>query len=203
MEGEVKISHYNFLKATVLAKIDPLGHGAPTQRESFDVQRGNPRAMPIMIKKRKDRSTYKKRQTRSAGSKKYATKKPDDKCTESNKKMVSYVNANRVGIESIGIIETRLNPELHHHPEPLPHLEGKEYGYGICCYLCRWATGKKYTAQWYYCENCNTVLCFWCNKSWHSVQDLAGVKDVMCREILLRKNAKGNSVVGIFHANKP
>ena len=49
---------------------------------------------------------------------------------------------------------------------------------------------------------CNTVLCVWCNKSWHSVQDLAGVKDVLCQEILLHKNAKGNSIEGSFHANK-
>ena len=63
------MSHYDFLKAIVLAKVDLLGHGAPTQRESFAVQRGHPRTMSRIIKKRKDRSTCKKRQTRSAGSK--------------------------------------------------------------------------------------------------------------------------------------
>ena len=76
MEGEVPMSHYDIHNAIVLAKVDRLGHGAPTQRESFAVQRGDPRAMSRMIKKRKDRSTYKKRQTRSAGSKIYATKQP-------------------------------------------------------------------------------------------------------------------------------
>ena len=57
MEGEVPMSHYEFCKAIVLAKVDILGNGAPTQCESFDVQRGEPRAMSRMIKKRKDRST--------------------------------------------------------------------------------------------------------------------------------------------------
>ena len=56
--------------------------------------------------------------------------------------------------------------------------------------------------QLYYCEDCNTVLCVWCNKYWNSVQDLAGVNEVLCREILLRKNAKGNTVIGRFNANK-
>ena len=69
MEGEVPMSNYEFCKAIFLAEVDLLGHGAPTQRDSFSVQRGDPRAMSRMIKKRKDRSTYKKRQTRSAGSK--------------------------------------------------------------------------------------------------------------------------------------
>ena len=35
MEGEVPMSPYDFRKAIVLAKVDPLGHGAPTQREAF------------------------------------------------------------------------------------------------------------------------------------------------------------------------
>ena len=79
--------HYDFCKAIVLTKVDTLGHGAPTQREYFSVQRGDPRSMSIMIKKRKDRSTYKKRQNRSDGSKIYATKKPADKSPEAKKKM--------------------------------------------------------------------------------------------------------------------
>ena len=86
MEGEVKMSNYEFRKAIVLAKFDPFGHGAPMQRESFAVQRGNPRAMSRIIKKRKDRSTYKKRQTRSAGSKRYATKQPGAKLQVAKKK---------------------------------------------------------------------------------------------------------------------
>ena len=76
MEGEVPMSHYDFRKAIVLSRVDPLGHGAPTHRESFAVQRGDPRAMSRMIKKRKDRSNYKKHQTRSTGSKRYATNQP-------------------------------------------------------------------------------------------------------------------------------
>ena len=191
-----------FVKAIVLAKVDPLVHGAPTQRDSFAIQRGDPRAMSRMIKKCKDRSTYKKRQTRSVGSKRYATKQPDDKFPEAKKKMVTCITANRVGIESIGMSATRLNSNLPHHPEPLPHLEGKSYGYGRCCYLCRCETGNKYMAHFYYCEDCNIVLCVLCNKSWHSVQYIAGVKDVLCQEILLRNNSKGNSVVGRFRANK-
>ena len=57
-------------------------------------------------------------------------------------------------------------------------------------------------AQLSNCAYCNTVLCVCCNKSWHGVQDLVVVKDVLCQEILLHKNAKGNSIEGSFHANK-
>ena len=49
--------HYDFHKATVLANVDPLGHGAPNQSDYFAVQRGDPRDMLRMIKKRKYRST--------------------------------------------------------------------------------------------------------------------------------------------------
>ena len=98
MEGEVPKSLYEFCKAIVLANFDPLGNSAPTQRESFAVQRGEPRAMPIIINKRKDRSTYKKRHTRSSGSKIYATKQPDAKCPAIKKKMGTYVTDNHVGI---------------------------------------------------------------------------------------------------------
>ena len=54
IEGEVPMSHYDFLKAIVLAKVDPLGLSAPTQREYFVFQRGDPRAISRIIKKRKD-----------------------------------------------------------------------------------------------------------------------------------------------------
>ena len=133
--GWVPMSHYEFSKAIVLAKIDPLGHGATTQRESFAVQRGDPRTMSRIIKKLKYRSTYKKLHTRSAGSKIYTTKQPDAKCPAAKKKMVTYVTANRAGIELIGMSAKRLDLKLPRHPEPLPHLEEKEYGYERCCYF--------------------------------------------------------------------
>ena len=99
MEGEVPMSNYDFCKAIVLAKVDPLVHGAPTQHESFAVQGGKPRAMSRMIKNHRDSSTYKKRHTRSTGSKIYATKQPAAKLPAEKKKMGTYVTANRVGIE--------------------------------------------------------------------------------------------------------
>ena len=74
MEGYVPMYHFDFCKAIVLVKVDPLRHGAPTQRELFAVQRGDPRAMSRIIKNHKDRSTYNKSQTRYAGSKIYAAK---------------------------------------------------------------------------------------------------------------------------------
>ena len=112
MEGEVPMSRYDFRKAIVLDKVDLLGHGAPTQRESFSVQRGDPRAMSRMIKKRKDRSTYKKRHTRSAGSKIYATKQPASKCPAAKKKIGTYVTDNRVAIESIWNECNAVEPEV-------------------------------------------------------------------------------------------
>ena len=104
--------------------------------------------MSRIIKKRKDRSTYKKRQTRSAGSKIYATNHPDAKCPVSKKKMGTYVTDNRVGIELIGMSATRLNPKLSHHPEPLPHLEGKAYWYVRSCFC---VDGKLGVSTWHSC----------------------------------------------------
>ena len=49
---------------------------------------------------------------------------------EEKKKMGNYVTDNRFGIELVVMSETRLNPKLTHHPEPLPNLEGNAYGYG-------------------------------------------------------------------------
>ena len=93
------MSHYDFHKAIFLAKIDPLGYGAPMQCDYFYVQRDDPRDTLRMIKKRKDRSTYKKRQTRSAGSKRYATNQPAVKFPAAKNKMGTYVTANRISIE--------------------------------------------------------------------------------------------------------
>ena len=115
--------------------------------------------------------------------------------------MGTYVTANRVGIELIGISATQLKPKLPHHPKPLPHLEGKAYGYGICFSLCRWATGNNSMEIFSYCADFNTLFCVWCNNSCHIVQYLAGIKEVMFQEILLSRNAKGNTVICIFNAN--
>ena len=38
MEDKEPMSHYDFRKAIVLDKVDPKGHGAPTQRESIAFQ---------------------------------------------------------------------------------------------------------------------------------------------------------------------
>ena len=67
--------------------------------------------------------------------------------------MGTYVTSNRVGIELIGMSATMLNPKLPHHPEQLPHLEGKAYGYRIWCSLYIWSTGNKYMSQLYYCAD--------------------------------------------------
>ena len=87
-----------FIKVIVLDKVDPLGHSSSMQRDYFAAQRGDPRSVPIMIKNCKCRSTYKNRQTRSAGSKIYATNQPAAKCPTSKNKMGTYFTANRVGI---------------------------------------------------------------------------------------------------------
>ena len=137
MEVEVQIYHYDFRKAIFLARVDPLVHGAPTQCESFAVQRDDPRSMSIMINKRKYRSTCKNIQTRSSVSKIYTTNQPSAKCPAAKKKMGTYFTANPVGVESIEMSAIGLNPKLPHRPETLPHLEGKAYGYRRCCYLCR------------------------------------------------------------------
>ena len=129
IEGKVPMSHYEFRNAIVLAKVNPLGHGVPAQCEYLAVRRGDLKAMSRMIKKIKDRSTYKKRHTRSSGSKIYSTKQPADKLTAAKKKMGTYVTDNPVGIESIGMSAMRLNPKLPHHPKLLLHLEEKAYGY--------------------------------------------------------------------------
>ena len=199
MEGKHAMSHYDFRKAIVLAKVDPLGHGSRTQRESIAFQRGNPKVMPRVVNKRANKAAestrmLSMRNVRSARARPRATGRSKAKAPKEQRG--TYVTANRVARGQTHMSSMRLNTSLCHHPIPLPFLLGKPYGYGKCCSLCRWATGNKYTAQLSCCVDCDTILCVWSHKTFHTVKDLVDVKHVLYREILTRKHAKENTTQG-------
>ena len=80
---------------------------------------------------------------------------------------------------------------------PLP-IEGGLKKTGKYCALCRWATGKKVSAQLSRCESCGIHLCVWCFKPFHTLGDLEAEKETLCAEIE-RRRASG---VGAKRAKK-
>ena len=95
--------------------------------------------------------------------------------------------------DSCSIFHTmQLNPHVCYLPVPVT----QEKRGNKCCAMCRWATGKNYTAHVSSCEGCNVVLCVWCFKSFHTVKDLEARRDMICLEIVARKNSWGLSSSG-------
>jgi hypothetical protein len=165
--GKTPLTHYNFRKAAILAKINPGEYGTPKQQQSVAFQRGDHRGMP-----------------RGGGSKRSVANSVD---TANDFIHGRYMTS--ASLASTGSIfnEMRLNPTLCHLPVP---VEERCHS-SKCCTLCRWATGKKYKAQVSWCEACSVALCVWCFKSFHTVVDLQLKKDMFCLEIVARKQMPG------------
>ena len=79
--------------------------------------------------------------------------------------------------------DLRLDQSLCHLPVPTEAKSGQR----PACAMCRWATGNQFRAQVSYCVSCNTVLCVWCYKTFHTVENLEEKKDAIGLEILRRK----------------
>jgi len=167
------MSHYEFPKAIVLAKICPQEYSAPKQRESIPFQRGDHRGQR--------RSSSSVRSLAMCDAMSASTARAVTATRAKKAKTASaYVTAVQVKDRSSVLHGKRLNPVLSHLPSPVVRA-------GDACTLCRWATGNKYRAQISHCDDCNVTLCVWCYKTFHTVEDLEAQKGAMCVEILARK----------------
>lgn len=149
--GKTAMSHYVFRKKVVLAKICLLKHGAPVQKQSVAKQR------------REHRAFYRQASKRSRDESEEMSTCSSKKAKVGAGKAV-YVSASRIKSASSKFNMVRLNTSKSHLPSPALRAEGR-----TCCALCRWATGKNYSAQLLRCENYNAHLCMWCYKSYHTV----------------------------------
>ena len=152
--GKKPMSHYEFRKAFVLAKICRAKYG-PGKR----------------------RSTKLTKRQRTASS----VRSEKELCTpvESAKVLAPYLNAVAVKKGSGGLCEQRLDMSRVHMPEPLETYEK----HGKCCTLCRWATGKKLATMLSKCDTCGAHLCVWHFKLFHTVEDLQAVKGEIADEV--------------------
>jgi len=179
-KGMKALSHYDFRMQVVLAKICPAKYGSSKQKLSIAFQRGDYRALSRTGGS--ITSNTASTSSRSSNAKRASTIPPNPTPKKTRRPQITalrlcdmYSQANT----------RRLNDELQHLAEP----ESRNTG-GKCCSLCRYATGKKYSAQLLTCKDCNVSLCMWCFKPFHTLTDLTKEKRRLCKQILARKNPK-------------
>ena len=127
--GRTPMSHYEFCKAIVLAKICPQEYSAPKQRESIPFQRGDHRGQR--------RSSSSVRSLAMCDAMSASTTRAVTATRAKKAKTASaYVTAVQVKDRSSVLHGKRLNPVLSHLPSPVVQV-------GDACTRCRWATGNK------------------------------------------------------------
>lgn len=187
-KGLKPMSHYDFQKKIVLAKICPTLHGAKKQRGTIASQRGDQRSAASSSRGRSKRSSE------TVASATRAATKP---------KIESVVTTwQRVKDDTSDFNRSRLDQSAPHFPKPVDNEKR-----GKCCALCRYAAGKKLRANLLCCSRCNVYLCAWCFKSFHTLPSISAAKDNICAEINERTEAKkektkANKRKGAFKGNK-
>mmetsp|Transcript_15963 Transcript_15963/g.27150 ORF Transcript_15963/g.27150 Transcript_15963/m.27150 type:complete len:228 (+) Transcript_15963:309-992(+) len=187
-KGLKPMSHYDFQKKIVLAKICPTLHGAKKQRGTIASQRGDQRSAASSSRGRSKRSSE------TVASATRAATKP---------KIESVVTTwQRVKDDTSDFNRSRLDQSAPHFPKPVDNEKR-----GKCCALCRYAAGKKLRANLLCCSRCKVYLCAWCFKSFHTLPSISAAKDNICAEINERTEAKkektkANKRKGAFKGNK-
>ena len=110
--------------------------------------------------------------------------------THPKKQAICVVTAVCVADESSLLHTIRLDRSLPHFPTPVVQDNN-----GKCCAVCRWATGNKYKAQLSYCDDCNTTLCVWCYKTYHTEVHLDSRREELGDKIIARKVAKSKNKI--------
>ena len=175
MKGKTPMNHYKFLEKLILAKICPREHGSPRRRGlSVAAQRGDKQSLGGRGHSKKRNSTSSSKRTAADSVSTASKRKPP----------ATYVTSARVSNPSHLFHSMRLNRDVCHMPGPVVKSAS---GLAPSCALCRWATGKQFREQVSYCESCSTVLCVWCYKRFHTVEDLEGKREDICNGILNRK----------------
>ena len=180
MNGKTPPTHYEFRRDIILAKICPLGFGSGKQRGTVPFQRGDHRAQP-----------------RKTSSKRYELLVVTMESTASvatSTKRGACATGKRMEDSGKVFQGTRFDRDLCHLAVPAIK--------NVNCAVCRWATGNQYRAQVAHCEACDVNLCVWCNKTFHTEQDLGAKKDEICAEILARTVPKRNARKAAKRARK-
>jgi ribosomal protein L37AE/L43A len=172
IKGLKPMSHYDFRKMIVLAKICPTLHGAKKQQGSIASQRGDQRSAASSSKGRSKRAT----ETAAASTRAAKQQKMETS---------TYASHGRVENDNSDFNMIRLERSLHHLPEPVDNEKR-----GKCCALCRYATGKKLRANILRCGDCKTILCSFCYKPFHTLPSISAAKNKLCDEINERCNGK-------------
>jgi len=179
-KGMKALSHYDFRMTFVLAKICPTKYGSSKQKKSIAFQRGDYHALSRTGGSIVSSATS--TSSRSTNNKRASTTPPNP---TPKKKRQPQITALRLRDTYSQANTLRLNDELRHLAEPDKRKTG-----GRCCSLCRYATGKKYSAQLLNCSDCKVSLCMWCFKPYHTLIDLTKEKTVLCKQILAQKKPK-------------
>lgn len=186
-KGKTPLSHYEFRKMVVLAKLSPTEYGADKQKESIAVQRGDHR-----FRTRKPLTSK-----RSISSVSSTASTADDISLRPRKNAKEgrsdYATVKRILENGSNLNMRRLDLSFRHLPEP--NLRTGDTN-GQCCFLCRWATGKKLSSQLLRCVDCNVSLCSWCYGLYHTTSSLDdNMKLWLANEVAKRKSSKGKSKV--------
>ena len=174
------LSHYNFRKSIVLAKICPEKYGAPKQQASIAVQRGEYRATNRLGKRKSTSSVTSRRVDDDVTIISRTAKKAKTATTKCN-----YFSIAKIEDKDSDLNRTRLSTGLRHLPVPALRTSTN----GFSCQLCRWATGSKFSSQLAKCNDCGIHLCLWCYHPFHTaaIFDKA-FQDRTCKEIGSRKH---------------
>ena len=182
MEGRKPLSHYEFQKRLILAKIAPQEFGADKQHWSIAFQQEDHRSCGRKhgSKRGGDNGSASTRSTRSSttesSSKKQKTASPPVKA--------EYAMVGKFHNTKSEFNAKRLDLGVCH----LPENSIRQSTSGQCCSLCRWATGRKCSSQLLKCRDCNVLLCSWCYSLFHTVAYLDNIyKKKLGEEIIERK----------------
>ena len=171
-KGRVPQSHYEFRRAIVLSKMDPLRYlprqlTAKSQMSKFSC-------------KNMKRGTSARSKRKSTSSEATMTRAKRQHESILLKRSV-YVTDGALSLN--GALNIRLSREVPHMFDPVP----KEDVGGKSCQLCRWAAGVKLMSQLVKCEDCSIILCTSCWRPFHTVEDLGEVKSELAAAVMERK----------------
>ncbi len=143
------MAHYKFRRVIILAKIAPDEYGADKHQRSIAFQRNDKRSVSRMNSSKRSSSSVASASTQGTTKKQLRSEfatvtRLDSSVSPFNNRWLDFAN-------------------YMHLPEPSIRSAGS----GLCCSLSLWATGKKLTAQFLKCLDCNVILCSWCYQTFH------------------------------------
>ena len=148
------MSHYEYQKEIAMGWIDELKYGV-------DAGYKTPSDSESKSSRRADISTL-------------------SSVSSSSKERGFYLNSASLDPKK-GKLRIRIDRAVPHWPSQVPPDKNRNRA---PCQLCRWATDRKVRKrnQTAYCQECNVVLCLGeCYRTFHTVWDVVGMKDDLCR----------------------